>query len=160
MEKFFRNLPNAKTWCFPVDPDLAVRQRARQAVGGVPRRDQAETVLPWREEAHGTAGAVDPETGQRYPDVIVIRVPSELDKLALVQDPWSPFFTTPHFDGHLSMLVRASRLGETDRRRTGRGDRGRLAVPSVPGPPRGLSGERESAGHRGRLEVVDVRRPA
>jgi hypothetical protein len=56
--------------------------------------------------------AVDPETGERYPDVIVLWVPSEADKLALVQDPSSPFFTTPHFDGHLSVLVRASRLGD------------------------------------------------
>ncbi len=56
--------------------------------------------------------AVDPETGERYPDVIVFWVPSEEDKLALVQDPTSPFFTTPHFDGHPSVLVRASRIGE------------------------------------------------
>lgn len=58
--------------------------------------------------------AVDPETGQRYPDVIVFWVPSESDKLALVQDPDSPFFTTPHFDGHPSVLVRGSRIGELD----------------------------------------------
>jgi hypothetical protein len=56
--------------------------------------------------------AVDPETGERYEDVIVIWVPSESDKQALVQDPASPFFTTAHFDGHPSVLVRASRLGE------------------------------------------------
>src|SRR5919112_6693872 len=59
--------------------------------------------------------AVDPETGERYDDVIVFWVPSEGDKLALVQDESSPFFTTPHFDGHLSVLVRASRLGEISR---------------------------------------------
>ncbi|WP_112245086.1 MmcQ/YjbR family DNA-binding protein [Kribbella monticola] len=56
--------------------------------------------------------AFDPETGERYDDVIVIWVPSEDDKLALVSDDSNPFFTTPHFDGHLSVLVRASRLGE------------------------------------------------
>jgi hypothetical protein len=39
-------------------------------------------------------------------------VANEGDKLAMVQDDTSPFFTTPHFDGHLSVLVRASRLGE------------------------------------------------
>lgn len=59
--------------------------------------------------------AFDPETGERYDDVIVIWVPTEGDKLALVQDESSPFFTTPHFDGHLSVLVRASRLGEIGR---------------------------------------------
>lgn len=59
--------------------------------------------------------AVDPATGERYDDVIVIWVPSEADKQALVQDPDSPFFTTPHFNGHLSVLVRGSRLGEITR---------------------------------------------
>lgn len=56
--------------------------------------------------------AVDPETGEKYPDVVVFWVPSESDKLALVQDPDSPFFTTEHFDGHLSVLLRTSRVGE------------------------------------------------
>ena len=59
--------------------------------------------------------AVDPETGERYPDVIVFWVPSESDKQALVQDPASPFFTTPHFDGHPSVLLRESRVGELTR---------------------------------------------
>lgn len=59
--------------------------------------------------------AVDPETGERYEDVIVIWVASEGDKLALVQDESMPFFTTPHFDGHPSVLLRASRVGEVDR---------------------------------------------
>lgn len=61
------------------------------------------------------ADAVDPDTGERYPDVIVFWVPDEQDKFALVQDPANPFFTTPHFDGHRSILVRASRLGELTR---------------------------------------------
>ena len=59
--------------------------------------------------------AVDPVTGERYRDVIVFWVPSEGDKQALVQDESSPFFTTPHFDGHPSVLLRASRLGELTR---------------------------------------------
>jgi hypothetical protein len=59
--------------------------------------------------------AFDPDTGERYTDVIVIWVESAADKQALVQDPDSPFFTTPHFKGHLSVLVRASRLGELTR---------------------------------------------
>ena len=59
--------------------------------------------------------AVDPDSGERYSDVIVFWVPSEADKQALVQDDASPFFTTPHFDGHLSVLMRASRIGEISR---------------------------------------------
>lgn len=59
--------------------------------------------------------AIDPDTGERYHDVILIWVASEHDKRALVGEPDSPFFTTSHFDGHPSVLVRASRLGEIDR---------------------------------------------
>lgn len=59
--------------------------------------------------------AFDPETRVRYDDVIVIWVSSEGEKQALVQDPTSPFFTTPHFDGHPSVLVRASHLAEIGR---------------------------------------------
>jgi hypothetical protein len=59
--------------------------------------------------------AVDPDTGERYSDVIMLWVESESDKLALVQDPDTPFFTTDRFDGHPSVLVRASRLAEISR---------------------------------------------
>jgi hypothetical protein len=56
--------------------------------------------------------AADPATGERYPDVIVFWVPAESDKQALIQDQASPFFTTPHFDGHPSVLVRGSQISE------------------------------------------------
>ena len=59
--------------------------------------------------------AVDAATGERPPDVIVFWVESEADKQALVQDETTPFFTTPHFDGHNSVLVQASRLGDITR---------------------------------------------
>jgi hypothetical protein len=59
--------------------------------------------------------ACDAQTGERWDDVIVFWVGSEADKEALIQDPTSPWFTTPHFHGHLSVLARASRLGELDR---------------------------------------------
>ena len=59
--------------------------------------------------------ATDPDSGERYADVIMLWVESESDKLALIGDPVSPFFTTNHFDGHPSVLVRASRLAEISR---------------------------------------------
>ncbi|MGX9788632.1 MmcQ/YjbR family DNA-binding protein [Mycobacterium sp. MMS18-G62] len=59
--------------------------------------------------------AADPETGERYADVIMIWVESEADKLSLIQDPASPFFTTDRFDGHLSVLVRAKDLPKIGR---------------------------------------------
>jgi hypothetical protein len=33
----------------------------------------------------------------------------------LLQDESAPFFTTPHFDGHPSVLLRASRVDELSR---------------------------------------------
>jgi hypothetical protein len=60
--------------------------------------------------------AVDPDTGEPLPDVIVFWVESEEDKQSLVQDPTTPFFTTAYFDGHNSVLAQGSRLGEITRR--------------------------------------------
>jgi len=59
--------------------------------------------------------AVDEETGERLKDVIVFWVADEQTKDALVQDPTTPWFTTAHFRGHLSVLLRASRIGELTR---------------------------------------------
>jgi len=47
--------------------------------------------------------------------VIVFWVSSESDKQAMVQDPASPFFTTPHFHGHPSVLLRSGRIGDLTR---------------------------------------------
>jgi hypothetical protein len=88
-------MPHVTVW--PGDPDRPVYQ-----VGG-------KSFIFFRT---ARPDAVDPETGERYPDVIMFWVPSEADKLALVQDEASPFFTTAHFDGHPSVLVRACRIGE------------------------------------------------
>lgn len=59
--------------------------------------------------------AVDPDTGERFADVVVFWVESESDKQALVQDPGLPWFTTFHFDGNPSVLLRSSRVGELSR---------------------------------------------
>lgn len=58
--------------------------------------------------------AFDPQTGERYDDVVVFWVGSEADKRSLLEDDSLPFFTTPHFDGHPSVLLRAGRVGELD----------------------------------------------
>lgn len=59
--------------------------------------------------------AVDPDTGERYTDVIVFWVESEFEKEAILADASLPFFTTPHFAGHPSVLLRGSRVGEMTR---------------------------------------------
>ena len=52
------------------------------------------------------------EDGTRLTDVIVIWVGDQDDKAALLAQPGTPLFTTDHFAGHSSVLVRASRIGE------------------------------------------------
>jgi hypothetical protein len=54
--------------------------------------------------------AKDQVTGERFDDVIVFWVESESDKQSLIDDPDSPFFTTEHFNGHDSVLIRAGDL--------------------------------------------------
>ena len=58
--------------------------------------------------------AFDPETGERYDDVIVFWVESEEAKQELLADESLPYFTTPHFNGHPSVLLRGCRVGELD----------------------------------------------
>lgn len=58
--------------------------------------------------------AVDPGTGEMYDDLLVIRTPTEIEKMALVEDEQSPFFTIDHFRSFNAVLVQQSRLGEID----------------------------------------------
>jgi hypothetical protein len=55
--------------------------------------------------------AADPSTGERYADVVMFWVPDDADKQALLQDPSLPFFSTPRFDGHPSVLLRLQDVG-------------------------------------------------
>lgn len=59
--------------------------------------------------------ALDPGTGERLTDVIVFWVESPEEKEAMVADTSTPYFTTTHFNGHQSVLLRASRIAEIDR---------------------------------------------
>jgi hypothetical protein len=58
--------------------------------------------------------AVDPETGEPYDDLLVIRTLNAADKEELVEGD-GPFFTIPHFNGYNAVLVQLSRLGEISR---------------------------------------------
>ncbi len=57
--------------------------------------------------------AVDPDTGERMDDVIMLRVPGPDDKEAILQSG-PPWFTTPHFNGDQAVLVRERDLGSLD----------------------------------------------
>ena len=57
--------------------------------------------------------AVDPETGEEYPDLLVIRTANAVDKAALVEAD-GPFFTIDHFRSYNAVLLQQSRIGEVD----------------------------------------------
>jgi hypothetical protein len=57
--------------------------------------------------------AIDPETGEEYHDLLVIRTPSADDKTALVEAE-GPFFTIDHFRNFNAVLLQQSRIGEID----------------------------------------------
>ena len=58
--------------------------------------------------------AIDPDTGERMTDVVIVWVPDESAKESLVQSD-GPWFTTPHFDGYPAVLVRQRDLGALTR---------------------------------------------
>ena len=72
-----------------------------------------------RRHGHGritlVEGVGSRHRGERYRDVIVFWVESDLEKEAILADASLPFFTTSHFDGHSSVLLRGSRVGEMSR---------------------------------------------
>lgn len=77
----------------------------------VPKGEKGRGFLLYR-MPHKTA--IDPETGEMYDDLLVIVTPTEIEKMQLVEDPESPFFTIDHFRGYNAVLVQESRLGELD----------------------------------------------
>jgi hypothetical protein len=88
-----------------------------RALPGVTRTDTGPTVYQVSRRSflffrNPRPDAVDPVTGERWTDVIVFWVESELEKEAILADSSLPFFTTSHFNGHPSVLLRGSRVGE------------------------------------------------
>lgn len=59
--------------------------------------------------------AVDPVSGEMYDDLLVVHVPDDAEKQALVEDERLPFFTIDHFRNFNAVLVQQSRLGEIQR---------------------------------------------
>lgn len=61
---------------------------------------------PWLER-------LDPKKARvASPDVLVVRVASELDKHALIDLDPAVFFTEPHYDGYAAVLIRLAAIDE------------------------------------------------
>lgn len=61
------------------------------------------------------ADALDPDTGERLDDVLMLRVPDLDVKELILADDRGIFFTTPHFKGYPAVLLRIRDLGRLDR---------------------------------------------
>ena len=61
------------------------------------------------------ADALDPDTGERLDDVLMLRVPDLDAKELILADDRGIFFTTPHFTGYPAVLLRIRDLGRLDR---------------------------------------------
>ena len=70
------------------------------------RVDGKLVAWPWLER-------VDPKKARvPNPDVLVVRVASEMDKHALIDSNPAVFFTEPHFDGWADVLIRLDAIDE------------------------------------------------
>jgi len=58
--------------------------------------------------------AVDPETGERYDDVLVFRVADQGVKAMLLSDARGIYFTTPHWNGYAAVLMHIPDLERLD----------------------------------------------
>ena len=59
--------------------------------------------------------AIDPETGERFEDVLMFRVADLGVKELMLADERRIFFTTPHFDGYPAVLMHIPDLPRLDR---------------------------------------------
>src|SRR2546426_1575670 len=59
--------------------------------------------------------AIDPTTGERLDDVLVVRVADVGVKELMLADDRGIFFTTPHWNGYSAVLIRIPDLDRLDR---------------------------------------------
>ena len=59
--------------------------------------------------------AIDPQTGERFEDVLMFRVADLGVKELMLADERGIFFTTPHFDGYPAVLMHIPDLARLDR---------------------------------------------
>jgi hypothetical protein len=69
---------------------------------------------PLRKKEVEALGGFEPEGGAPTGEILGVRVADEEAKQALVSGRPEIYFTTPHFDGHASVLVRLDRIPRAD----------------------------------------------
>lgn len=69
---------------------------------------------PLRAKEIEQLGGPEPEGGAPTGEILGIRVPDEEAKRAMLESEPKIYFTTPHFDGYPSVLVRLERIPRRD----------------------------------------------
>jgi hypothetical protein len=69
---------------------------------------------PLRKKEIEQLGGPEPEGGAPTGEILGVRVPDEEAKQALLASEPDIYFTTPHFDGYPSVLVRLERIPRAD----------------------------------------------
>ena len=69
---------------------------------------------PLRKKEIEALGGFEPEGEAPSGEILGVRVPDEGAKRALVESEPEIYFTTPHFDGHASVLIRLDAISRAD----------------------------------------------
>jgi hypothetical protein len=69
---------------------------------------------PLRQKEVDQLGGLEPVGAAPDGEILGVRVPGEEAKTALLESEPEVYFTTPHFDGHPSVLVRLERIPAKD----------------------------------------------
>ncbi len=69
---------------------------------------------PLRKKEVEALGGFEPEGNAPAGEILGARVPDEGAKQALVESEPEIYFTTPHFDGHASVLIRLDEISRAD----------------------------------------------
>jgi hypothetical protein len=69
---------------------------------------------PLRAKEIEQLGGPEPDGGAPTGEILGVRVPDEDAKLALLESEPEIYFTTPHFDGYPSVLVRLEKIPRKD----------------------------------------------
>jgi hypothetical protein len=69
---------------------------------------------PLRKKEVEALGGFEPEGGAPAGEILGVRVADEEAKQALLSSRPEIYFSTPHFDGHPTVLVRLDRVGRGD----------------------------------------------
>jgi hypothetical protein len=106
------------TWDDVAGIALALPEVAEEPTFGNRAWKVRKKLFAWERPLRATEieqlGGPEPEGGAPTGEILGLRVPDEEAKQALLASEPEIYFTTPHFDGHPSVLVRLEKIPRKD----------------------------------------------